>query len=142
MSDNSPNPEQPEGGPDNTPESNTTPVNKDDAGVAALIHLLGLLNFVSGFLGTIAQAIVWLVKGESGDHVDRHGRAALNFQISWLIYSLVAFGVTFITAGLAMPALMVVILAFALIQLICAFTGAAAAKRGEDYKYPLSMKLF
>ncbi|PJK27870.1 DUF4870 domain-containing protein [Minwuia thermotolerans] len=143
MSDNSPNPEQPGGGNQNdAPESTTTPVNKDDASVAALIHVVGLLNFFSGFLGTIVQAIIWLAKGVSGNQVDRHGRAALNFQVSWLIYSLVAFGLTSITAGLAMPVLMVVTLAFALVQLICAFKGAATAKRGEDYKYPLSMKLF
>ena len=92
-------------------------------------------------MGFIAPLVILLVKGNDSAFVRRHAVESLNFQISLLIYIVIGFIVTLVTLGLG--AIVVVPLAivgavFALVVIVLATVRAA---NGEDYRYPLCLRL-
>ena len=88
--------------------------------LAMACHLLGLL----GFLGPL---IIWLIKKDSSAAVNQHGKAALNFQISILIYSVGAWLTAFILIGfLLMPAV-------AIFNLVMIIIAAVKVNGGQDF---------
>lgn len=106
-------------------------------GMAA--HLSALVMIV-GVPAVVGPLIVWIVKRDQ-PFVSEHGREALNFNISMLIYgaALVVFGIVTLGIGL----LLVLPAAFALLiaWLVLLVQGAMAAARGDRYRYPLSIRL-
>jgi uncharacterized Tic20 family protein len=78
---------------------------------------------------------VLLVKGKDSAFVRRHSVESLNFQISLLIYLAISFVLVFVLIGFFMLAAVGI---FALIVIILATVKAA---NGEDYRYPLCIRL-
>jgi uncharacterized Tic20 family protein len=76
-----------------------------------------------------------LVKGNDSAFVRRHAVESLNFQISLLIYLVVSLVLAFVLIGFL---LMAVVGVFALVVIILATIKAA---NGEDYRYPLCIRL-
>lgn len=116
-----------------------------------LCHLTAV---VAGFLGPL---IVWLIKRKEQAEVDRHGKAALNFQLSMMLYSLIltmivvlgsAFG---FLAGMADPAkgilagillsfiLFIPFLGLAILNIVSVVLASMKASRGELHRYVLSI---
>jgi len=136
-----------------TPESQYEPTvdslaGEEERGFARLQHLAGLLNLCSSgipFLGVIVTLIMWQVKKTASPFLDDHGRDAMNFQITLLIYTVV--GSVFI----AMLGLLPLIeraevfklgAAFLIVlQLVGNIRGAMAGYRGEYYRYPMTFRL-
>ena len=57
----------------------------------AFIHASALLGVFLHFPGHIlAPLILWLIKRDESPELDAHGKEAVNFQISMLIYNVVA----------------------------------------------------
>ena len=57
-----------------------------------LVHLSALSSLVtSGLGGILGPLIVWLIFRGRSDMVNFHGRRALNFNISFLIYFIILF---------------------------------------------------
>jgi len=99
-----------------------------DKNLAMACHLLGLL----GFLGPL---VIWLIKKDESATVSQHGKEALNFQLSILIYSVGAWLTAFILIGfLLMPAV-------AIFNLVMIIIAAIKTSNGEDFKYPLCLRL-
>ncbi len=66
--------------------------NPEERNWSMLLHLSALTSFVtSGLGGILGPLIVWLIFRGKSDMVDFHGKRALNFQISFLIYFIVLF---------------------------------------------------
>ena len=86
-------------------------------------------------LGFIAPLVVLLVKGKESAFVRRHAVESLNFQISLLIYLAISFVLVFVLIGFVLLAAVGI---FALIVIILATVKAA---NGEDYRYPLCLRL-
>ena len=86
-------------------------------------------------MGFLAPLIIMLMKGNESAFVRRHAVESLNFQISLLIYLLVSFVLAFVLIGFV---LMAAVGIFALVVIILATTKAA---NGEDYRYPLCIRL-
>lgn len=114
---------------------------------ATLIHLSGLLWLLS-FPGIVGVLLIWLLKRDQSAFVDTHGKEALNFQISFLIYgvglaalTLVGFVLTFIVVGLFLfiPAI-VASIGLLVLQVVTAILGAVEANRGGTYRYPLAIR--
>ena len=94
-----------------------------------LAHLLGIFT---GFVGAL---VIWLIKKEESPWVDKQAKEALNFQISIAIYFFVAFLTTFILIGaILMPLVYIFNLVFCIIATI-------KANNGEEYSYPLCIRL-
>ena len=104
------------------------PVSKDATNMAMLCHILAIFT---GFLGPL---IIWLIKKDEAPFVDRHGKEALNFQLTVLI-AFVASGVlSFLCIGfLLMPVVWIVDLIFCIIA-------AVKTSRGEEYRYPMTIR--
>src|SRR3954452_14559197 len=81
-------------------------------------------------LGIIAPLVVWLVFRERSAFLDRTGKEALNMQLSYLIYFLVAGFSIILLIGLV---LLPVVAVSWLVLMILATVKVASF---EDYRYP------
>ena len=129
--------------PYGAPQPPAQPSSNDDNTWAMAAHIGALVAawFAFGFL---APLIVMLVKSDS-PYVRRHAVESLNFQISLLIYgvvgAIVAFVVTLVTFGIGLLVIVPVAIAAAVAVLIVIILATMAASRGEDYRYPLTLRL-
>lgn len=98
-------------------------------------HLAALAGFVIPFGSIIGPLVVWLIKKDESSFVDRQGKEALNFQITMLIAFLVCIVLAFILIGFLLMALVVI---FDLIMIVLA---AIKASEGEDFRYPIALRL-
>jgi hypothetical protein len=96
---------------------------------AMLGHLGGLL------LGFIAPLIVMLVQGDKSAFVKRQSVEALNFQITLAIAYAISFVLIFVLIGFL---LLFVVWVGSIVLMIMA---GIAANRGEDYRYPVTLRL-
>ena len=112
----------------------------DTKTMKVLTHVLGLLT---GFLGPL---IILLVHNDG--EVKDHARMALNWQISYLIYSLIAyvimvigFVLMIILIGFVFIAIAALLLLVAwILDLVFCIQAAIKANNNEFYEYPLTLK--
>lgn len=132
-----------EGLPEPVPPAEEGPVPQPEAGAALtaddrtwgmLAHLSALSGVIVPLGNIIGPLVVWLVKREQSAYVDYHGKEALNFNISFLVYGLVAGLLILIVIGLILLPLVVVA------WLVLAIVGAVRANAGEQYRYPLTFR--
>ena len=55
---------------------------------AALIHLSTLTQYCIPFGNYIIPIVIWNIKKNESETIDYNGKQVLNFQLSWLLYSL------------------------------------------------------
>jgi uncharacterized Tic20 family protein len=112
-------------------------VNKDARMWSMFCHLSGLaalLPIMPVLGGIIAPLIIWQIKKDEHPFVNEQGKEAVNFQISILIYELVAGLLFFACIGtLLLPAVMI----FDIVFLVIA---AIKANNGFHYRYPLCIR--
>jgi len=124
------------------------------AHVAALVLAL-LTSWTAGFAGMLAAGAIWLLKRDESPFVAAHAREAFNFNLSMFLYAcavcvigVLLLGATVLTLGLGLiltlPAglvLLVAIASIAVMWLVCSVVAAVRAWNGEDYRYPLTLRL-
>lgn len=96
--------------------------------VLALVPGVGTILAIGATLG------LWLMKRDSSRFVDDHGREVMNFQISFLIYSIACIPLYFVLIGVP------VILAVYVAAVVGVIRGANAAHRGEVFRYPICLR--
>jgi uncharacterized Tic20 family protein len=102
----------------------------------ALCHLSALAGFVLPAFGHIlGPLIVWLVKRADSPEIDQQGKEALNFQISMLIYNIVAGILCLILIGFVLLAILHVL------NVVFVIIAAVRASDGQMYRYPLTIRL-
>ena len=109
---------------------------------AMLCHLSGLTSpLLTPCVSIVVAVIVWLTKRNVSAYVDEQGREAINFQISMLIYGLLAlaavFVLKFVFIGYLFLWLPYIIL---LAQAGGSVVGAIRAYDGENFRYPLILR--
>ena len=113
-------------------------VNEEDKTMGMLIHLLALLT---GFIGVL---ILWLMKKDQSRFVDHHGREALNFMLSLLLYSICVMAlimvVGILTLGLGFFILFPVYFLLIIGSIILEILACMAANRGEWHRYPITIR--
>jgi uncharacterized protein len=101
----------------------------------ALCHASALLGVFLHFPGhLLAPLIVWLMKREDAPEIDAHGKEAINFQISMLIYNLVAAVFCLILIGFVFLAILWVLNA------VFVIIAAIQASDGKFYRYPMTIR--
>ncbi len=100
---------------------------------ATISHLSALVMFV-GIPAVVGPLIVWLIKKED-PYIEWHAKEALNFNISFMIYGIVAGVLIFVLIGFIL--LPVVLIAW----LVLVIMAAVKTSGGEDYRYPLTFRL-
>jgi len=99
-------------------------------------HLSALAGFVIPALGHIlGPLIVWLVKRGDSAEIDEHGKEALNFQISMLIYNVVAGILCLVLIGFVLLAILHIL------NVVFVIIAAFKASEGQMYRYPLTLRL-
>jgi len=99
-------------------------------------HLSALAGFAVPALGHIlGPLIVWLIKRGDSPEIDAHGKEAMNFQISMLLYNIVAGLLCLVLIGFALlPVLHILNVVFVIIA-------GLKASEGQMYRYPLTIRL-
>lgn len=108
-----------------------------------ILHLSGFVGLFLPFGNLIAPFVIWLLKRESSQEMDRTGKEVLNFQLSYSIYSilLLVFGflLTFLIIGIFFFFILAVLCVVWIVFIIMA---AIKASNGEFYSYPLTIRFF
>ena len=115
--------------------SDASQVSKDEQNWAMGCHLAALAGFLVPFGNIIGPLVIWLIKRNEMPMVDRHGKEALNFQITVSIAFLICVPLMFVLIGIP---LMFVVGIGALILTIMA---AVKVSGGDfEYKYPFAIR--
>lgn len=103
---------------------------------AVALHLSMFAGIVVPMAGFVAPIVIWQVKKAELPGLDAHGRAAVNWLLSYLVYATVSVVLILCCVGIPM------LIALGLVGLI--FPIVAAVKAGDDvvWKYPFSIPFF
>lgn len=104
-------------------------VNSDDKTMAILAHIGGI------FFGFIPSLIIWLVKKDDSPYVTIQAKEALNFQIFIAICMFISFILMLVLIGI------VLLIAVSIIDLVFCIVAAVKVSNGENYRYPLTLRL-
>lgn len=135
----------PEMSPPGTVQATTAPAGQmaeaDERQYALFLHLSALIGII-GIPPVIGPLVMWLIKKDESGFVDAHGKAALNFHLSMLIYA-----VGLVIIGIVLLIILVGFLFFVLAALLGLFSMIMAviagikANNGESFQYPLAIPL-
>ncbi len=98
---------------------------RPDVTLCVLAHVLGLLT---GFIGPL---VILLASPEP--RVKQHARAALNWQLSLILYSIISIILVFVFVGVLL------LLAIYVMDLIFCIVAAVKAGQGTAWKYPMTI---
>lgn len=137
--------------------------------IATWIHLSTFSRFIIPFGNFIGPLLLWVTNKEKSEFIDAHGKQAINFQISLLLYTMIiglvsipllAFGILQgidffdfnfdapidFNLSTISPLLFIggslgflAVIAF-ILELVCVITASLKAKEGKLYTYPLNIK--
>lgn len=120
-----------------------------------LLSFLGLTGVLGIFthtpipiLGLLGPMALWLWKRDQSELVNRHGREAVNFNLTLLIYSVtlsVLSGIGIFLLVFAIGILLLIPVAIAAVALfvfwfIVVIQAAVNARDGKDYDYPMTFR--
>jgi uncharacterized protein len=98
-----------------------------------LCHLSAFAGFFFPFGGIIGPLICWLSRRDESSWVNENGRASLNFQLSVLLYMVLAIPLIFILVGIP------IIIMLGVLKVICIIIASIKASRGEEFRYPVTI---
>ncbi len=121
---------------------------QDERTWATLAHLSPFAGGIVG-LPVLGPLVVYLIYKDRSPFVRRHAAAALNFQLTLLIASLIGLLlmvlVTVLTLGIGLlvvvPIAMVVVVPVMIAAVVLQIVAAVAANHGQDYQYPLTPRM-
>jgi uncharacterized protein len=98
--------------------------------------LAHLLSFVAAYiaLGFLAPLIVLLVFGPRSGYVREHAVESLNFNLSWLLYGVVAAILAILVIGVP------ILIALGIAYVILVIIASVRANNGQLYRYPLTIR--
>jgi uncharacterized Tic20 family protein len=101
-----------------------------------LCHASALVGFFVPWAGHIlGPLIIWLAKRGDSPEIDAHGKESLNFQISMLIYSLIAGVLCLVLIGFVLLGILHIL------NLVLVIIASIQASEGKLYRYPISIRL-
>jgi uncharacterized protein len=101
-----------------------------------LCHASALVGFFVPWAGHIlGPLIIWLAKRGDSPEIDAHGKESLNFQISMLIYSLIAGVLCLVLVGFVLLGILHIL------NLVLVIIASIQASEGKLYRYPISIRL-
>lgn len=98
----------------------------EDRVLAVIVHILGLFFW---FLGPLVVLLV-----SKSNYVKKNARAALNWQLSRIVYSLISIVLIIIFVGLFM------LVALSIANVVFCIIAAVKAGEGTSWRYPLTIR--
>jgi uncharacterized Tic20 family protein len=98
--------------------------------------LAHLLSFVAAYiaLGFVAPLVVLLVFGPRSAYVRAQAVESLNFNLSWLLYAIVAGILLIIGIGL------LILIALGIAYVVLIIIASVRANNGQFFRYPLTIR--
>ena len=112
---------------------NTVSTTEEERNWAMAAHLGSFLTAYIA-LGLLAPLAVLLFKGNNSPYIRRHAVESLNFQITALIAIGICLLLFFVVIGIFM------LIAWGVFYLIVVILASVRASRGEDFRYPLTLR--
>jgi uncharacterized Tic20 family protein len=100
---------------------------------AMFCHISAFAGYFIPFGGVIGPLIVWTTKRDESTWVNENGKSSLNFQLSMLLYLILAAPLCLIIIGFPIIAVLI------LLRIIFIVIASIRASRGEEFRYPLSI---
>lgn len=111
-------------------------VSKEEQNWAMFCHLAALSGFIIPFGNVLGPLVIWLIKKDTMPLVDRHGKEAVNFQITITIAAIVCFLLMFVLIGFLL------IWVVAIGALVLTIIATVKVSRGDlEYRYPFALRL-
>ncbi|HEY5668911.1 MAG TPA: DUF4870 domain-containing protein [Anaerolineales bacterium] len=115
----------------------------DERTWAMLAHLTVLANLVTGFLGTVAALVIYLVYKERSRYVAYHSMQAFIFQLVWWIGGGALTGIAWTFTGISSIALIgllciplaCLVSLVPLGSIVYGIIGAIQCSQGQDFRY-------
>ena len=119
------------------PQPSPTPSTSTDVRTwCVLCHASALLGLFFHFLGHIfGPLLVWLIKRGDSPEIDAHGKESLNFQISMLIYDVIAFILFIFFIGIP------ILIALWILNTVLVIIASIRASEGKFFRYPITIRL-
>jgi len=125
---------------------NTIMITTKNTSTAFLIHISALASYIFPFGGVIAPLIIWQVKKDESNYIDEQGKAAVNFNLSFALYSFVAGLTAFSTFFFHFPnfiglfGTVSLVAIISIIRLVLIIMAAIKVNNNEYFKYPLTIQ--
>ena len=101
-----------------------------------LCHATALAGFFVPWAGHIlGPLIVWLAKRSDSPEIDEYGKESLNFQISMLIYNVIAGVLCLVLIGFIILAILHIL------NLVLVIVASIQTSEGKFYRYPITIRL-
>lgn len=101
-----------------------------------LCHATALAGFFVPWAGHIlGPLIVWLAKRGDSPEIDENGKESLNFQISMLIYNVIAGVLCLVLIGFIILAILHIL------NLVLVIVASIQASERKFYRYPMTIRL-
>lgn len=100
---------------------------------ALFAHLSGLAGYILPLGAVIGPLVIWLMKKDTMPLVDKHGKMALNFQLSMLLYFIISIILVFAVIGVFL------LIGLAIFQLVMIIMAVVNVSNDKEVKYPLSI---
>jgi len=101
-----------------------------------LCHATALAGFFVPWAGHIlGPLIIWLAKRSDATEIDEHGKESLNFQISMLIYNVIAGVLCLVLIGFVILGILHIL------NLVLVIVASIQASEGKFYRYPITIRL-
>jgi uncharacterized protein len=111
-------------------------ISSDENIWAMFMHFSLLCGFLIPIAGLIVPIVMWQVKKDESDLIDKHGRIIVNWIITYIIL-VIAFGILcFIVIGIPLVG------ALFICGIVFPIIGGIKANNGEIWPYPFSIKFF
>ncbi|KPJ96560.1 MAG: orotate phosphoribosyltransferase [Gammaproteobacteria bacterium SG8_11] len=109
-------------------------ITEDDKLWGMLCHLTAFAGYVIPFGNIIGPLIMWVIKKDQSDYVNKQGKSSLNFEISLTIYVLVSVILIFVIIGIPL------LIGLGIFQIVAVIIASIKAYDGQFFKYPLTIE--
>lgn len=117
---------------------------EDERNWALYMHLSMLIHIIVPVIGIVLPIVLWLNRKDQSPFIDDHGREAINFQISLMIYSIalpiLAAIIGILTCGLGWILMIPASIGPYALGVVGMILACSASTRGEFYRYPMTMR--
>ena len=126
--------------------------NRNDNNNAFLLHLSAFFGYIFPFGAVVGPLVIWEMNKRKSDFIDRNGKEAINFNLSYLLYtfvlglSIAPFVIRTVMNDLhhldlfGIISVGSIIGVLAIVKFVLIIIAASKANQGEVYNYPLTIK--
>ena len=118
--------------PIETPIEKNQP-SKDERTWAMLCHITTFSGMIIPFGNILVPLMIWLIKKDELPFVDDQGKEVLNFQISMVIYMIIAGILCIILIGIP------ILIGMIVFDFIITIIATVNANDGKYYRYPITI---